>query len=270
MAIAHRDSKVGAGERPTGVDRLRDDRARASSATPSSRSPPWSPTSSSTCSATGVDVVIKPPAEALEQMDDFVRDMHTSSGLLAELDAGVTLAEAEQLVLGYVAEHCPEGSRPPLAGNTIGTDRMFLARDMPALDVVPALPRRRRLLDQGAGPALVPPRLLQRPGEARQPPRARRHPGEHRGAALLPGRGLRARPRAAGRPRRKRARAAARRIAHRRGRGPGHAPDSRYTCRCSAGRSRRPRAVMVGVAQLVEHLVVVPDVAGSSPVTHPS
>jgi oligoribonuclease len=82
----------------------------------------------------GVDVVIKPPAEALEQMDQFVRDMHTSSGLLAELEQGVTVAEAEQLVLGYIKQHCPDGSRPPLAGNTIGTDRMFIARDMPALE----------------------------------------------------------------------------------------------------------------------------------------
>jgi oligoribonuclease len=82
----------------------------------------------------GVDIVIKPPTEALEQMDDFVRDMHISSGLLAELDRGVSVAEAEQLVLDYIKQHCPEGSRPPLAGNTIGTDRMFLARDMPALE----------------------------------------------------------------------------------------------------------------------------------------
>ena len=82
----------------------------------------------------GVDVVIKPPAEALEQMDDFVRDMHIASGLLAELDSGVTLAEAEQLVLDHIKEHCTDGSRPPLAGNTIGTDRMFLARDMVELE----------------------------------------------------------------------------------------------------------------------------------------
>jgi len=82
----------------------------------------------------GVDVVIKPPAEALEQMDDFVRDMHTASGLLEELDSGVTLAEAEQLVLDHIKEHCAQGSRPPLAGNTIGTDRMFLARDMTELE----------------------------------------------------------------------------------------------------------------------------------------
>jgi oligoribonuclease len=82
----------------------------------------------------GVDIVVKPPAEALEQMDDFVRDMHTSSGLLAELDHGVTVAEAEEQVLAYVREHCPDGSRPPLAGNTIGTDRMFIARDMHQLE----------------------------------------------------------------------------------------------------------------------------------------
>jgi len=82
----------------------------------------------------GVDIVIKPPAEALEQMDDFVRDMHTKSGLLAELDGGATLEEAEKAVLAYVREHCPDGSRPPLAGNTVGTDRAFIARDMGDLE----------------------------------------------------------------------------------------------------------------------------------------
>ena len=82
----------------------------------------------------GVDVVIKPPAEALEQMNDFVTSMHTSSGLLAELDAGVTLEEAQAQVLAYIREHCAEGSRPPLAGNTVSTDRAFLARDMPDLE----------------------------------------------------------------------------------------------------------------------------------------
>jgi len=82
----------------------------------------------------GVDLVIKPPAEALAQMDDFVRAMHESSGLLAELDAGIPLQEAEAQVLAYVREHCAEGSRPPLAGNTVGTDRAFLSRDMKDLD----------------------------------------------------------------------------------------------------------------------------------------
>ena len=82
----------------------------------------------------GVDVVIKPPPEALDQMDEFVRNMHTVSGLLEELDNGVTLAAAEEQVLAYIRQHCPEGSRPPLAGNTVATDRSFLARDMPGLE----------------------------------------------------------------------------------------------------------------------------------------
>ncbi|GAB3658887.1 oligoribonuclease [Nocardioides korecus] len=82
----------------------------------------------------GVDVIVKPPAEALEQMVPFVHDMHVSSGLLEELDGGVTLAEAEAQVLAYVREQCGEGNRPPLAGNTVATDRAFLSRDMPDLE----------------------------------------------------------------------------------------------------------------------------------------
>jgi oligoribonuclease len=82
----------------------------------------------------GVDVVVKPPQEALEQMDEFVRNMHTVSGLLDELDNGMTLQEAEEQVLGYVRRFCEEGSRPPLAGNTVATDRAFLSRDMPTLE----------------------------------------------------------------------------------------------------------------------------------------
>jgi len=82
----------------------------------------------------GVDVVIKPPAESLDQMDEFVRNMHTSSGLLDELDGGTSMGEAEQQVLAYIKEHCADGSRPPLAGNTVATDRSFLARDMGTLE----------------------------------------------------------------------------------------------------------------------------------------
>ncbi|MFT4084486.1 MAG: oligoribonuclease [Nocardioides sp.] len=82
----------------------------------------------------GVDLIIKPPAQALDRMDDFVRQMHTRSGLLNELDAGLSMAEAEEQVLAYVREHCADGSRPPLGGNTVATDRAFLARDMPALE----------------------------------------------------------------------------------------------------------------------------------------
>jgi oligoribonuclease len=82
----------------------------------------------------GIDLVIKPPAEALEQMGDYVRTMHETSGLLEQLDAGTSLADAEEQVLAYIREHCPGGSRPPLAGNTVATDRAFLARDMPDLE----------------------------------------------------------------------------------------------------------------------------------------
>jgi oligoribonuclease len=82
----------------------------------------------------GVDVVIKPPAEALDQMDDFVRDMHTTGGLLDELASGVTMAEAEEQVLAYVREWAPDPVKAPLGGNTVGTDRGFLARDMPELE----------------------------------------------------------------------------------------------------------------------------------------
>jgi oligoribonuclease len=82
----------------------------------------------------GVDLVIKPPAEAVEQMVEFVRTMHQRSGLLEELDSGITLAMAESQVLDYIKEHCSEGSRPPLAGNTVATDRAFISRDMRTLD----------------------------------------------------------------------------------------------------------------------------------------
>ncbi len=82
----------------------------------------------------GVDVIIKPPAEALERMSEFVTQMHTNSGLLAQLESGVTLAEAEATVLDYVRTHVIEPVKAPLAGNTISTDRAFLARDMPTLE----------------------------------------------------------------------------------------------------------------------------------------
>src|SRR5262249_60200152 len=82
----------------------------------------------------GIDLVIKPRAEALDQMEDVVREMHTVSGLLAELPAGVTLAEAQDQVLGYVRKYISEPRRAPLAGNSIATNRVFIARDMPELD----------------------------------------------------------------------------------------------------------------------------------------
>lgn len=82
----------------------------------------------------GIDLVIKPPAEAIDQMDEFVRQMHTSSGLLVELADGITMADAEQQVLAYVREWAPDAAKAPLGGNTVATDRGFLARDMPELE----------------------------------------------------------------------------------------------------------------------------------------
>jgi len=83
----------------------------------------------------GVDLVIKPPAEALDHMPEVVREMHTASGLLGELAAGITLAEAQEAVLAYVRRHVHEPKKAPLCGNSIATDRTFIARDMPELDV---------------------------------------------------------------------------------------------------------------------------------------
>ncbi|MFI0896761.1 oligoribonuclease [Streptomyces sp. NPDC020983] len=82
----------------------------------------------------GVDVVIRPPAEALDTMPEVVRTMHTASGLLDELAGGIALPEAEQIVLDYVRTHVAEPRKAPLCGNSVSTDRGFLARDMPTLE----------------------------------------------------------------------------------------------------------------------------------------
>ncbi|MGQ0465549.1 MAG: oligoribonuclease [Sporichthyaceae bacterium] len=82
----------------------------------------------------GVSVVIRPPDGAVERMLPVVREMHTASGLLTELPNGTTLADAEAKVMAYLREHVPDGGKVPLAGNSVATDRGFLARDMPELD----------------------------------------------------------------------------------------------------------------------------------------
>ncbi len=81
----------------------------------------------------GLDLVIAPPPGAVEQMVDVVREMHTTSGLLEELDSGLSLEEAQRRVLEYVRRWVPEERKAPLAGNSVGTDRAFLERDMPEL-----------------------------------------------------------------------------------------------------------------------------------------
>jgi oligoribonuclease len=82
----------------------------------------------------GLSLVIKPRPESWANMNDFVRNMHTESGLINDVEDGLELADAEQLILDYVKRYVPEARQAPLAGNTIGTDRMFLNRYMPALD----------------------------------------------------------------------------------------------------------------------------------------
>jgi oligoribonuclease len=82
----------------------------------------------------GVDVVITPPPAALEQMEPFVREMHTRSGLLTALISGTTMEQAQKQVLSYVRKWVPEPRKAPLGGNTVATDRGFLTRDMPELE----------------------------------------------------------------------------------------------------------------------------------------
>jgi oligoribonuclease len=82
----------------------------------------------------GFQVVIRPSDAALDHMNDFVTAMHETSGLITEIPDGVTLAEAEKQTLAYIKRFAPVERKAPLAGNTIGTDRMFLAKYMPQVD----------------------------------------------------------------------------------------------------------------------------------------
>jgi oligoribonuclease len=85
--------------------------------------------------AEGPDLVIGQTAEALAAMDDVVREMHTRSGLLAAIAAStVSLEEAGEATLGFIKEHVPEPRSVPLCGNSIGTDRRFLAQYLPAIE----------------------------------------------------------------------------------------------------------------------------------------
>jgi oligoribonuclease len=85
--------------------------------------------------AEGPDIVVAQPAEALAAMEDVVRGMHTRSGLLAAIEAStVTLEEAGAATLRFIKEHVPDPRTVPLCGNSIGTDRRFLARYLPAIE----------------------------------------------------------------------------------------------------------------------------------------
>lgn len=82
----------------------------------------------------GFNIVINPEPAALANMNDFVRQMHEASGLLEAIPDGVPLSEAQDAVLAYIRKFVPTAQHAPLAGNTIGTDRAFLAKYMPQVD----------------------------------------------------------------------------------------------------------------------------------------
>jgi oligoribonuclease len=85
--------------------------------------------------AEGPDLVVHQPPEALVAMDDVVREMHTRSGLLKAIEAStLTLDEAGAQTLEFIKQHVPEQRTVPLSGNSIGTDRRFLAAHLPAIE----------------------------------------------------------------------------------------------------------------------------------------
>ncbi len=85
--------------------------------------------------AEGPDLVVHQPAEVLAGMEDVVRTMHTRSGLLPAIEAStVSLADAGAATLAFIKEHVPEPRTVPLCGNSIGTDRRFLAKHLPEIE----------------------------------------------------------------------------------------------------------------------------------------
>lgn len=83
----------------------------------------------------GVELVISPgtesPAGALNNMSDFVRSMHESSGLLKDIERGVSMSQAQREVLAYIKKYIPVANKAQLGGNSVGTDKRFLERYMP-------------------------------------------------------------------------------------------------------------------------------------------
>ena len=80
----------------------------------------------------GVDIIIKPPTGFT--MSEFVTNMHTESGLIKELESGTSLEAAQTEVMAYITTWVPEARKAPLAGNSVGMDRLFIARDLPLLE----------------------------------------------------------------------------------------------------------------------------------------
>lgn len=81
----------------------------------------------------GIDLIIKPSQAALDNMGEFVTKMHTDSGLLAALDEGMSVEQAQEDILEYLKQYVPQPRLAPLAGNSVGTDKTFLAAQMPQL-----------------------------------------------------------------------------------------------------------------------------------------
>jgi oligoribonuclease len=85
--------------------------------------------------AEGPDLVVHQPDDVLARMNEVVRDMHTKSGLLKAITAStITLDDAGAQTLAFIMDHCPEPRSVPLAGNSIGTDRRFLAKYLPSIE----------------------------------------------------------------------------------------------------------------------------------------
>jgi oligoribonuclease len=82
----------------------------------------------------GIDVVIRATEEQLAKMNEFVTQMHTTSGLISEIPNGISVQEAEQRVIAYLESALTQPGKSPLAGNSVGVDRSFIARDMPLLN----------------------------------------------------------------------------------------------------------------------------------------
>ena len=119
--------------------------------------------------AEGPDLVVHQPAEALSRMGDYVREMHTRSGLLDAVTASsTTLEEAGATTLAFLRGHISEPATVPLCGNSIGTDRRFLAAWLPEID--------RRLDHQGTRPQVAARARRLRPDQGRWTPGTRRHP----------------------------------------------------------------------------------------------
>jgi oligoribonuclease len=79
----------------------------------------------------GIDLVIKTSQEKIDGMGEYVKKMHTDSGLINEIANGVTMEHAEDQIMAYLNRYAPEAGKSPLAGNSVNFDRLFINRDMP-------------------------------------------------------------------------------------------------------------------------------------------